>query len=86
MPKVPLGLRLERELIDAIDAARGDVSRAKWIERALGAALRDPGQGQPVASGLAQATGSTPELASSAPRRAPVSNSARVADFMRGPR
>lgn len=39
MAKVPLGLRLESDLVAAVDAARGDVPRARWIERAIEAAL-----------------------------------------------
>jgi hypothetical protein len=46
MAKVPLGLRLEQALIDQVDATRGDVPRAKWIERAievrLGATIGKP--------------------------------------------
>jgi hypothetical protein len=79
MPKIPVGLRLDPDLIAAIDADRGDVPRVRWIERAcearlgrraLDAALREPGEGQPVESGPAEASGSIPHLSSSAPRRA----------------
>lgn len=33
-------LRLPEELVEAVDAARGDVTRTRWVERALEAALR----------------------------------------------
>lgn len=39
MARVSLGLRLDRVLIDRVDAARGDVPRARWIERAIEARL-----------------------------------------------
>src|ERR1035437_1611601 len=34
MVQVPIGLRLDAELLARIDAARGDVPRARWIARA----------------------------------------------------
>lgn len=34
-----LELRVTQDFLDAIDAARGDVSRTRWVERALEKAL-----------------------------------------------
>jgi hypothetical protein len=53
----PVPLRLPEELVARVDAARGDVSRTRWIERALEAALGgsagtpntgDPDEGTPA--------------------------------------
>lgn len=52
--RVQVGLRLSRELLERVDAARGDVSRTRWFERAVEAALREgvakPGAVQAVTS------------------------------------
>jgi hypothetical protein len=39
--KVPLALRVDQELLARVDAERGDVSRTRWVERALESALSD---------------------------------------------
>lgn len=39
--KVPLPLRIDPELLVRVDKARGDVSRTRWVERALESALTD---------------------------------------------
>jgi hypothetical protein len=38
-PKRPLALRIDPELLRRVDVARGDVSRTRWVERALESAL-----------------------------------------------
>jgi hypothetical protein len=40
MAKIPLGLRLDPDLVGRIDADRGDLSRAAWITAACESALR----------------------------------------------
>jgi hypothetical protein len=39
MKNARLELRIDRVLMERVDAARGDVSRTRWVERALEAAL-----------------------------------------------
>jgi hypothetical protein len=39
MKEARLELRIEKGLMDRVDAARGDVSRTRWVERALERAL-----------------------------------------------
>lgn len=76
-----MGLRLERELLGRVDAARGDVPRNRWIVRALEAALdalvvegNQSLSDQRQASGTAHA-GSTPPHGD---REAPVPASPRT--------
>jgi hypothetical protein len=42
MAKKALPLRIDEGLLGRVDAARGDVSRTRWVERALEAALSRP--------------------------------------------
>jgi hypothetical protein len=42
MSKVAIGLRIEPDLLAAVDGARGDVPRTRWIERAIRQALDAP--------------------------------------------
>jgi hypothetical protein len=39
MGKKPLALRIDEGLLERVDAARGDVPRTRWVERALESAL-----------------------------------------------
>jgi hypothetical protein len=63
-------IRVARYVAIVAKAKAEGVSASAWIDRALDAALREPGEGQPVESGPADASGSIPRLSSSAPRRA----------------
>jgi hypothetical protein len=55
MPKRPVSLRIDSALVDRVDAARGDVSRTRFVERALeayvgeGAVKGIPSPARPVA-------------------------------------
>lgn len=57
-----LELRVTQDLLDAIDAARGDVSRTRWVERALEKAL----QGAPLGPQVRE-RGSTPRESEDGP-------------------
>jgi hypothetical protein len=65
MKDARLELRIDRKLMERIDEARGDVSRTRWVERALESALGDVA---PASQG-AEGGGRLPS--SPAPSRAP---------------
>jgi hypothetical protein len=50
MKDARLELRIHKRLLERIDAARGDVSRTRWVERALESALREPGYSEAKAA------------------------------------
>lgn len=54
MAKKPLPLRIDEGLLARVDEARGDVSRTRWVERALEAAL-EVLDTQPVSPALSRA-------------------------------
>jgi hypothetical protein len=80
MGKIAVGLRLNRELLDRVNEARGDVPKNRWIERALEAAL-DGGLGLGQPSGGAtdgQATASPAAAPPASPRASEVEGAALV--------
>lgn len=58
--KVQVGMRLPEELIQRVDAVRGDVSRTRWIERAIGHGLRAWEQSSRSSDPFASATVTVP--------------------------
>jgi hypothetical protein len=48
MPKKPLPLRIDEDLLRRVDGARGDVSRTRFVERALERALGVSGSASPA--------------------------------------
>jgi hypothetical protein len=74
MSKKAVGLRFDPELIEAIDVARGDVSRNRWIERAIEHELAAPAaqdraaRSDRVQRGRKAADGQAPDLPKIAPR------------------
>lgn len=58
MAKKQLGA-VDSELLARVDAARGDVSRVRWVERALEAALADADRLLAVGNRIADRTGIT---------------------------
>jgi hypothetical protein len=79
MKDARLELRIERKLMARIDQARGDVSRTRWVERALESALGDVAPASPGAEG----GGRLPS--SPAPTRAPTTPTQVVKEALSGP-
>lgn len=70
MAKRPLALRIDEDLLVRVDEARGDVSRTRFVERALESALAGDATGGRSGGSLDQ--GAThPPASSRAPKKVP---------------
>jgi hypothetical protein len=89
MKDARLELRIERKLMARIDAARGDVSRTRWVERALESALSEAkGPSLPMRAGpgpVSSSEGVRPAAPSRAPKKERLTEAQSVkaqADWM----